>query len=117
MRTQSTVAGACLVADRWQARASVQQLRDYLDRAERLDSRPLDLWNVRWIVSLDYFVEDHLRLTAQYDETQQRERFNNRRIYGVVDNFTRQGWFSLSLNYRFLGRVSAPGLMETMRPL
>lgn len=117
LRTESKAGAAWLVADRWQAQVAFRHFREYLSLEESLGSSPVDSWSVRGVVALDYFLEDHLKLTARYDEYQQQARFRNRQVYETVDRFTRMGGVSLSLNYRFLGRVSAPGLMETMRPL
>ncbi len=115
LRTQSSASGAWLVADRWQARVSAQHSRDYLFVGGRDDTSTRDQWSAEGVVSLDYFLEDHTKITAELRESQVRQGPVPRNPSG--DTFFRSEGFFLALTYRFFGRVSAPGLMETMRPL
>jgi len=117
LRTESNVGGAWLVADRWQARAAFQHYREYLDGAGQTGAAPVDAWRVRGVVGLDYFLEDHIQVSAEYREGQDRDLRRQSYFPYRVDHYSREDNFYLGLTYRFLGRVSAPGLMDPMRPL
>lgn len=115
--TESGIAVAWLVADRWQARGSLQHFREYRVPETSQSRYPVDRWSVRSTLSLDYFLEDHLKVTAQYVEGQERSTSFSPYLASPRGRFIRNDSIYLALTYRFLGRVSAPGLMETMRPL
>jgi hypothetical protein len=105
------------VADRWQVTGGVRQERDYLEQGERDDSTPHDSWRTTLAGQLDYYVEDNLsvRLTVSDSQSSRREK-----PYGdgaTYDNYAHDGSVQLGISYRFLGRVSAPGLFERMTPL
>ncbi len=117
LRSQSTISGAWLVADRWQARLSALHIRDYLLVGDDGDASPHDEWAAQAVLSLDYFLEDHLKLTAELRETQRLRRVGPGTPFSRGVTRDHADSFYLGLTYRFLGRVSAPGLMETMRAL
>ena len=115
--TESGIAVAWLVADRWQAHGSMQQFREYRAPETGQGGYSVDRWCVGTTLSLDYFLEDHLKVTARYGQRQQRSTPFSPYLPSPRPFFNRIDDFYLALTYRFLGRVSAPGLMETMRPL
>lgn len=114
---ESGLTVAWLVADRWQARGAFQHSREYRVPETGQEDHLIDHWMARTTLSLDYFLEDHLRLSARLSERQQRSTTLSPYDLSPRRQFVRLDDFSLALTYRFLGRVSAPGLMETMRPL
>lgn len=105
------------VADRWQVRASVQHLRDYVERASRDDSPPRDEWQFLSSAALDYYLEDHTMLTASVSDQQHQDRTSLSGATPLDTGFSGRLSFALGVTYRFLGRVSAPGLFGTMTPM
>ena len=99
------------VADRWIAEASLAHTRDYLKRRGELQ-REEDVWLFDAALQIGWYVEDHTRLSAGIEHTQQRVPFS-----GAGREFLRLTSFSVSLDYRFLGRLDAPGLIKPMRQM
>ena len=112
VRTEAQLDGSWRTADRWLAQATLWQSRDYIELGERGDSSPRDSWSVRARAALSWFVEDRTSLFLELSEYQGRAREG----YGgpAHSSFLQEARVSAGIGYRFLGRVSAPGLFEPM---
>jgi hypothetical protein len=94
-----------LVTDRWNVRAGVSHSRSFLDDKSSgvLPDRDY-AWSVDYSLLLGFFVEDHVLLNLQASENQHR--------VNLLGQYVRSGQFNLRLTYRFLGLLSAPGIID-----
>jgi hypothetical protein len=99
VRFISTGSVRWIVADRWLAGADLGYLRSTVGDG--------NVWVVNGTAYLDWYIENRLRLRLQAAEQQHREEF-------FFSSFRRFHGISLSLGYRFAGRLEAPGLMEAV---
>lgn len=100
LRLSSTASSRWIVADRWLAGADFFHTRSTLGRE--------DFWYVQLDGQLDWYIEDRLRLRLQVGSRQSHEGAPSNRLQ-------RRHGVSLSLGYRFAGRLEAPGLFEPIR--
>lgn len=113
LQADASLAGAWQVADRWGVQGTLSLARGYLDTGRPGDSGSFDGWRTALGGTLSYALEDRASVFARLDDTQARDRSG----YGGPARHSHSTRLSAGLAYRFLGRVSAPGLFETMTPL
>jgi hypothetical protein len=98
-----------VISDRWLVGAGFRQDRT-LD--ERSDGWTIaDLWSASAFASVDYYLRDHLTVTAAIDQQYRKRRNNAMSIVSGVFNpwsFSQGGDISVGLTYRFAGWASLP---------
>ncbi len=111
LRTSSAMSLDWIIADRWLAGARVTSERSYLHHGDNPTRTLEDGWRSSFGLSTSYFVEDHVSINVSYQTLQNRRRtkFQDRQSYNL------QNVFQLGVNYRFFGRLDAPGVMESMQ--
>ena len=96
-----------LLADRWLARFSLSQFRTVVRRTTPIgDVTDADDWGWSYGASWLYYLEDRLSLQLSVSEFQEK--------HGSFQsaNHQRSAGLNIGLNYRFLGRFQAPGILE-----
>jgi hypothetical protein len=117
LRTDAFLQASWHVADRWLVQGSFTQVRDYLLPDERDDTVLRDRWSTNATLTLGFFVEDHTQLSLSLQDTQSHTwRYDPVNVPLRAD-YTHATSLYAGLTYRFFGRVSAPGLFETMTPM
>lgn len=117
LRTDAFLQASWHVADRWLVQGSFTQVRDYLLPDERDDTVLRDRWSTLAALSVQFYLEDRTQLSVTLTDEQSHFWW-----YSPVDvperaHYGRATRLEAGLTYRFLGRVSAPGLFETMTRL
>ncbi len=102
-----------LVADRWLASARLIHSRTYF-RPRGGSSFTQNNWTTLYILQLGWYVEDHVQVSASYQESQTRD---NSLGLPLSSYYSRDRRVSIGLAYRFLGALDAPGLIPPVRPL
>lgn len=112
LQTSAQLDGSWRIADRWLAQASLAQSRDYLELGDRSDSQPRDSWSVQALAALRYFVEDRTSVFLELSDYQGRTRLGY--VIPAYSSYVHEARVAAGVGYRFLGRVTAPGLFEPM---
>jgi hypothetical protein len=102
------------MADRWSASAALDQTRSYFRPRAAGGALETDEWQTQAQASVAFYLEDRTSLALTVQQQQVRSAYNS---YDDGRAFTRSGNVSLSISYRFLGRLDAPDLIEPVRPL
>jgi hypothetical protein len=116
MEENSRAAASWLIADRWLAQVSGSHQRSW-HTPGRPNERQTS-WRTQYASSVGWYVEDHVLLSASVGSNQTALEFD--RMYPGdltrhVRAYSRNTSFSLGLSYRFLGRMSAPGLIGPLQ--
>jgi hypothetical protein len=101
------------MADRWLASAALDQSRSYFRPRDAGGAPDTDEWQTQAQAGVAFYLEDRtsIALTVQ----QQQVQSAHDPYYGRV--FSRDSYVNLSISYRFLGRLDAPGLIERVSHL
>jgi hypothetical protein len=100
------------VADRWLAAAALDQSRSYVRLRNAGGTLEIDEWQTQAQASVAFYLEDRTSVGLTVYQRQSRSAYDL--YYGPV--FFRDSNVSLSISYRFLGRLDAPGLIDPVMP-
>jgi hypothetical protein len=105
------------VAERWSVTPEVGGSRSYFAPRGGQDRLQDDSWSRSCGVTLDFHIEDRLSLGLALRDQQMRYRLLDPWLATSQRAFRHDSEIELVLNYAFLGRVEAPGLIDPVTPV